>query len=346
MELPLDDLYKSVYNFGYYQPILDETNTVKSFLPEYELYGTDGVKKIYKHFSIAMLQAYYSRIYKKDYIHFQGNNDTSYQIRPRYFLPYAQKGRKDVNINFIPTPKDQEFRISYFPTYSFLDVYKGNIDPKAFKGKIVIIGATAKGIKDTFSTINGIEYGVFVLGNIINTVLTKNFLIDFPSQIEWILIYILLFISVYFNLSRSGYVLIFSNIALAVMFLVIFPIFVLLYSSFLLNHLFELFLALLFSLAIGNIVKYLLENKDRKKLSKALSEYVSKAIASEILTSRGDINLNGEEKELAIFFSDIEGFTTISEKFTPQKLVTFLREYLEEMSTIILDRQGFINKYE
>ena len=49
---------------------------------------------------------------------------------------------------------------------------------------------------------------------------------------------------------------------------------------------------------------------------------------------------------ITMFFSDIEWFTTISEKFTPATLVKFLREYLSSMSDIILDLRGFINKYE
>ncbi len=53
-----------------------------------------------------------------------------------------------------------------------------------------------------------------------------------------------------------------------------------------------------------------------------------------------------KKKKLAIYFSDIEWFTTISEKFEPEDLVWFLREYLSEMSDIIMDENWFINKYE
>jgi adenylate cyclase len=77
-----------------------------------------------------------------------------------------------------------------------------------------------------------------------------------------------------------------------------------------------------------------------------LSEYVSEDVAREILSWEGKVNLDGENKRTAIFFSDIEWFTSISEKFTPEVLVWFLREYLSQMSNIILDEKGFINKYE
>jgi len=79
--------------------------------------------------------------------------------------------------------------------------------------------------------------------------------------------------------------LIFSNISIVSVFLVIFPIFILIFTSYLLNHLFELFFALVLSLTVSNTVKYLFENKNKIKLNKALSEYVSKAIADEILSN-------------------------------------------------------------
>ncbi len=160
------------------------------------------------------------------------------------------------------------------------------------------------------------------------------------------MIFTLILLSVYSNLSRSGYVLVFSNLSITAIFLVIFPIFILIFTSYLLNYLFELFFSLILSLTISNTIKYLVENKNKLKLNKALSEYVSKAIAEEVLSNSWKINLDGERKKLSIYFSDIEWFTTISEKFEPEDLVSFLREYLSVMSDIIMDSNWFINKYE
>ncbi|MDD3793337.1 MAG: adenylate/guanylate cyclase domain-containing protein [Candidatus Gracilibacteria bacterium] len=347
MEMPLEKFYSGALAFGYYQPNVDmRTNLVTSFRPSTRLYDIDKNLVNYNHFSIALLKAYYSVIYKKDFINYENSDEDFYYLRPDYKIPFLLSGEKDILINFVPLPNSNENKYSKFPSYSFLDVYENNIDPSVFEGKIVLIGATAKGIKDIFSTPNGIEYGVYVLANIVNTIMTKNYLLYLDGNLELLLIFSLILLSVYSNLSRSGYVLIFSNIAITAIFLVIFPIFILIFTSYLLNYLFELFFALVLSLTISNTVKYLFENKNKIKLNKALSEYVSKAIADEILSSSGKINLDGERKHLAIYFSDIEGFTTISEKFNPEDLVGFLREYLSVMSDIIMDEKGFINKYE
>ena len=105
------------------------------------------------------------------------------------------------------------------------------------------------------------------------------------------------------------------------LFLIVFQAFVTYFTLLILNYTVELIFALIFSLTISNTVKYIVENKQKSKLNKALSEYVSKDIASEILSWAGKINLDGENKEVTVFFSDIEWFTTISELFSPEELV-------------------------
>ena len=168
----------------------------------------------------------------------------------------------------------------------------------------------------------------------------------FDQKIEWLLIFLLIVLSVYFNLSRSWYVLIASNIAIISLFLIVFGLFITYFTPLVLNYTIELILSLILSLTISNTVKYLTENKQKTKLNKALSEYVSEDIASEILSWSWKVNLDGENKKVAIFFSDIEWFTSISEKLSPEDLVKFLREYLGDMSDIIMDQKWFVNKYE
>ena len=347
IEKPLEKFLTGALSFWYYQPNVDiKTNLVNSFRPSTKIYDSDKNLSMYNHFSVSLLKAYYSKIYNKNYTDYQYSDNNFYYLRPDYKVPFLLSWKKDVLINFIPLPDTKENKYSKFPSYSFLDVYENNVDPKNFEWKIVLIWATAKWIKDIFSTPNGIEYGVYVLSNIINTIMTKNFLLYLDNKLELFLIFSLILLSVYSNLSRSWYVLIFSNIAIVSIFLIIFPIFILIFTSYLLNYLFQLFFALVLSLTLSNTVKYLIENKNKNRLNKALSEYVSTAIADEVISNSWKINLDWERKKLAIYFSDIEWFTTISEKFEPEELVAFLREFLSEMSDIIMDEKGFINKYE
>lgn len=348
IEKPLDKFLKWAKWFWYYKPTIDPiTDIALKFKPEAQFLDVDRNESNYNHFAISLLKAYYWSIYNQDYINYNSGDKNFYYFRPNWaWLPYYQSWKKHVLINYLPLPKPDTGKKSLIKTFSFLDVYKWKIDPEEFKWKIVIIWVTAKWIKDVFYTPNGSEYWVYVLANIVNTILTKNYLIYFNTELEFILIFLLIILSVYFNLSRSWYILIFSNISIILIFLFIFPLYILWFTNYLLNHLFELYLALLFSLSLSNTYKYLSENKSKIKLNKALSEYVSKAIAEEVLSNSWKINLDWEKKHLAIFFSDIEWFTSISEKLNPENLVLFLREYLTKMSDVIMDDKWFINKYE
>jgi len=63
-----------------------------------------------------------------------------------------------------------------------------------------LVGTAADGIKDEFFTPYGLEYGVFVHANILNTILSKDFLIYFDKRLEWCLLFLLIITSAYFNL--------------------------------------------------------------------------------------------------------------------------------------------------
>lgn len=258
-------------------------------------------------------------------------------------LPYIQDNKHLVYVN-------QMWALNY-PRISFYDLYNENEFKRVQKqidlnGKIIIIWATAKALDDTISTTMWEMYGVYFHANALSMILNGTGIKFLPTSLEWILLLLVLIISIYFNLSRSGNILLLSNIFIISAFWIFFPIFTAVFADMIINHIYELYIALIFWLALSNIFKYMIENKHKNKLNKALWEYVSKDIAAEILSWSGKVNLDGEQKNIAMFFSDIEWFTTISEKFTPEDLVRFLREYLSSMSHIILDERGFINKYE
>lgn len=334
---------KSIRSTGFFAPVLDSLNGVVYSIAPFHTFKWWGF--LY-HFSISLLKTYYS--YNVDYTKEKPSKDNKFfYLTPDKKIPLSYMNENNILINFIEYKNFQKNK----RTLSFIDVF----DSERFqdlvkwidlKDSIVLIGATATGIKDVFYTPNGLEFWVYTHANIINTILTQNYLTYFNKSYENILLFLLIILSVYFNLSRSWRVLVWSNIALISIFLFIFPFLVILITNLILNNPMSIIFALFVSLVVSNIVKYMMENDNKMRLNQALSEYVSADIAREILYGYWDVNLDGEKKKISIFFSDIEWFTTISEQFTPEYLVLFLREYLSEMSHIILDRKWFINKYE
>ncbi|NQV55726.1 MAG: CHASE2 domain-containing protein, partial [Rhodospirillales bacterium] len=86
-------------------------------------------------------------------------------------------------------------------------------------------------------------------------------------------------------------------------------------------------------------------DKDKRYLRKIFSLYMPPAVVDRMVESERLPKLGGEAREVSIFFSDIVAFTTLSEKLSPEDVVRFLNEYLTEMSNIIEDHNGYIEKY-
>ena len=106
----------------------------------------------------------------------------------------------------------------------------------------------------------------------------------------------------------------------------------------------EMALALTFGTAAT--VEYVTEGKQRRLMRAAFDKYMSSEVVEEIMRNPEAIKLGGEKKEISILFSDIAGFTTISEKMPPEDLVALLNRYLSAMTTIIkTTHRGNVNKY-
>ena len=87
------------------------------------------------------------------------------------------------------------------------------------------------------------------------------------------------------------------------------------------------------------------EEEEKQKIKQAFQQYLMPAIVEEMLKDPSKLKLGGEKKNLAIMFSDVRGFTTLSEKLTPEELVSFLNEYLNDMTNVILENRGTVDKY-
>ncbi len=88
------------------------------------------------------------------------------------------------------------------------------------------------------------------------------------------------------------------------------------------------------------------EGRQRRFLKQAFSQYLSPAVIEELILNPDRLRLGGERRELSIFFSDLEGFTAISEHMEPEALTSLLNDYLSAMTDIILDQGGTVDKYE
>ena len=94
------------------------------------------------------------------------------------------------------------------------------------------------------------------------------------------------------------------------------------------------------------VTKFLTASHEKAFLHNAFSRYLAPEVITDIINNPDKLNLGGEKREMTAMFTDIQGFSTISEKLDPQHLVKLLNRYLTAMSNIIMENLGTIDKYE
>jgi adenylate cyclase len=96
----------------------------------------------------------------------------------------------------------------------------------------------------------------------------------------------------------------------------------------------------------ATLYNYRTEGSQRRFIKSAFSQYLSPTVIERLLANPDQLKLGGERREISVFFSDIQGFSTISEGLDPTTLTEMLNDYLTFMTNIILDSGGTIDKYE
>ena len=101
-------------------------------------------------------------------------------------------------------------------------------------------------------------------------------------------------------------------------------------------------------LALGAaiLLNYATEGRQKRFIKSAFRQYLSPVVIEELLRHPERMRLGGERRVLSIFFSDLQGFTSLSESLSPEALTQFLNEYLTAMTDIIMDEGGTVDKYE
>ena len=254
---------------------------------------------------------------------------------------------------FIPTDEYGRIPIHYYgpektiPTVPVAEILQGTEDAaRLIKDKIVLIGATAKGIGDTRVTPYGSVFpGVEIRATVIENLLQKH-IIHRPG---WMLLVDLLIIAgfgVALSLAlprlgvRTGSLLAFGAAALYVS-----VSFVLFDRSLIwLNVVYPSLLAVLLFMS-STMVKYFTTESEKRRIKSAFKYYVPFTVVEEIARDITTLKLGGEKRELTVLFSDIRGFTSAAEARDPEDLVRLLNIYLTEMTDKVFRHDGLLDKY-
>jgi adenylate cyclase len=100
------------------------------------------------------------------------------------------------------------------------------------------------------------------------------------------------------------------------------------------------------SLVTALVVNYATEGRQKRFIKSAFKQYLSPSVIEQLIQHPERLKLGGERKTLSIFFSDLEGFTSISEGLAPEELTGLLNDYLSSMTSVVQEEGGTVDKYE
>jgi adenylate cyclase len=238
---------------------------------------------------------------------------------------------------------DYQGDVATYPYVSIADVVHRTFSPGTFKGKIVLVGASATGIGDLRSTpFGGINYpGVEIHANVIDTILNQHFLLRGANQIVVDLLLIFLFgvpLGLWLALAQP------RSMLFGLLLLVPFGFGV--WYAFLHGWWLNFIVSsgtLVANVGFVAMYRALVEEKEKRRVRGAFQQYLSPEVIRRLLENPDLVK--PRKTEITVMFSDVRGFTTISEKLDAQELAALLNEYLTEMTQIVFRHNGTLDKY-
>jgi adenylate cyclase len=253
----------------------------------------------------------------------------------------------------VPTSQGGDLSVNYYgpggtiKTISAVDIIKKRLPSDALKGKLAFVGFTEIGIYDVRpAPFDPVLPGVEIHATAAANTLDGSLIIHNGNTIlaGRILLFLLpLLLAILLGLAPTATVGLLAGICIGFLYI---GFNYLLFDRYLID------ISLLYPLAAlglttlnSEVYRSLVVDRKGRYMKKAFSNYVSADLVAQIMKNPESLKLGGERREITILFSDIRGFTTLSEQVTPEELVQILNEYLNPMTQIVLEEKGTLDKY-
>ncbi|MCR5748366.1 MAG: adenylate/guanylate cyclase domain-containing protein [Lachnospiraceae bacterium] len=234
----------------------------------------------------------------------------------------------------------------YYDGYSLSDLINGQISPEEYAGKIVFIGPYAAGLQDAyFTSIDRAEqmYGVEYQANVVQAILDGDYKSE-PNDLPQVILLFIVSAVAFFVFQKTDFKI--STAVAAVIIILSLAVSYLAYNMGYVLHILwvpvGVFLLYLASIAI----RYVHSVIEKQKVTKTFERYVAPEIVSEILKEGTDnLSLGGKLCDIAVLFVDVRGFTTMSERLSPEQVVHILNKYLTMASGCVEKNKGTLDKF-
>lgn len=233
-----------------------------------------------------------------------------------------------------------------FRFISAKDVLNGEVNADLLRGKIALVGASAAGLLDLRSTPVGQRYiGVEVHANLIAGLLDGNIRKQpaWSDGFEFFILFLIAAIAA-FILPRLSPLSALASITLVLAFLTSLNFWF--WTSFGLVVPLASLIACTLSLGLLQITYgFFVEQRNKRHLSQIFGQYIPPKLVEEIDASGAEVSLEGETREMSVLFSDVRGFTSISEGLDARELTQMMNEFLTPFTAVIQKHRGTIDKY-